>query len=182
MDTETPLWQFATNFYAYPNIANQLLALQDDDGCQINQLILSVWLASDGHCITRLPYSNEQSSTWQQEIIVPIRSIRQKIKQVKISYPLSDGLASCYQQVLAAELAVEKIELAMLYQQREIYAISSADNQLQLIEKNLEFCWGQQNKISVENQPQGAINKRQTKFIESAVRYVKQLVESQRYN
>ncbi|MEH6444503.1 MAG: TIGR02444 family protein [Oceanospirillaceae bacterium] len=151
---DNALWQFAVHFYQAPGIATQLLALQNQYALNINQLIFAIWLATQKHQLTGFPEVTTASESWRNDIVIPLRNLRFNIKQQKNStaedVSASIGVVkpahlieACYQQLLKAELAAEKVELSYLYQQRNEYSQIQfqSKSSAELVFENLNICW-----------------------------------------
>ncbi|MGB1237311.1 MAG: TIGR02444 family protein [Pseudomonadales bacterium] len=113
LDLESPLWRFALDFYAAEGVAENLLALQNDSQCQINQLLFALWAATQK---MRIEHPLDSKVThWQNQVTAPLRQLRFAVRQVKLAQP---ELAALYKKLLEAELAVEQVEIAQLYRAR----------------------------------------------------------------
>ncbi|EPJ43714.1 MAG: hypothetical protein OFPII_40040 [Osedax symbiont Rs1] len=144
MNIDNQLWLFANQYYRYPGVAQQLLALQNNHDLSVNLHIYVVWLVSIERKIVTLPSANCNVSAWQSEVTAPLRKIRQLVKQQKTANSsLEATLTLCYQQLLDAELAAEKFELGLLYHQHSEHSQGNAagGNLQQLLDYNLEFYW-----------------------------------------
>lgn len=142
MQKDNELWMFALTFYGYPNSAKMLLALQDKCALNVNILIYTVWLASKGQRIIALPERGSEVDAWHMQVVQPLRLAR---NYLKIQRDTNDNLNSVftvgYKQLLEAELAMEKIELALLFEMRD--TLSRNDDEAlgrsALIKNNLLF-------------------------------------------
>ncbi|MEM5528204.1 TIGR02444 family protein [Gammaproteobacteria bacterium AS21] len=141
-----PLWEFALDYYANQDIAQCLLALQDRDGYQVNVLIFTIWLTSKGLKLQKLPTKEQQVGRWHRDISVNIRALRQSVKRESSdNEALALVLASCYRKLLSAELAVEEVELMLLYQQHLQYTDVFEEHVTiaARLNDNLSYCWQQ---------------------------------------
>ncbi|MFT5706392.1 MAG: hypothetical protein ACI9ES_000671 [Oceanospirillaceae bacterium] len=151
---DNALWQFAKHFYAAPGIATQLLELQNKYALNINQLIFAIWLVTQNHQLMSLPNVASESEQWRCDIVMPLRNLRFNIKQkmscadgatVKSAIEATQLIEACYQQLLKAELAAEKVELSYLYHHRsEFYQLKpqyQPRGSAELVSKNLNVCW-----------------------------------------
>jgi len=142
----SPLWEFALDYYASDGIAQCLLALQDEDGYQVNVLILAVWLTSRGLKLHKLPEKEEQAGCWFNDVSVNIRALRKSVKpEGSEDGDLETLLANCYKKMLSAELAAEEIELMLLYQQHLQWSspFNANEGVLARLTHNLSCCWHQ---------------------------------------
>ena len=126
MDIDNKLWQFALAFYAQPGVAEQLLALQNDHAVSVNQMLFAFWLASEKNKLTGLPADTDESTRWRRQIVVPLRQIRFLLRQQRADELLKIATDDCYQQLLAAELATEQVELAFLFSSSEKHSEAAA--------------------------------------------------------
>lgn len=169
MDTENKLWAFANDFYAAPNVANQLLRLQNTYQVSINQLIYAVWLATQHHQLKCLPKHSDETHTWRSEIAIPLRTLRFQVRQIKQDETLQySGVDACYRQLLEAELAAERVELNLLAKALSRYS-QAAEQHLdvdKIVRENLILCW-RDNASHAPEIPEPFSN-----FIELACNYV----------
>ncbi len=143
MTKSSELWQFANDFYATGKVAKQLLALQNDYQLNVNQLIYAVWLSTFDYKLERLPAADENAASWRSNICIPLRTLRFELRRTKAQMTEQlDAVEACYQQMLAAELAAERVELDLLASQIENYAQANNANLAvdQLILKNIQCC------------------------------------------
>lgn len=98
-----PFWQFSLRVYARPEVAAACLDLQERRGADVNVLLLTVWLASEGRALEAATLDRvlALSRQWQAEVVGPVRAARRAAKT------LAPGL---YPQLKAAELACEQAE------------------------------------------------------------------------
>jgi uncharacterized protein (TIGR02444 family) len=123
MTKQSDLWQFANGFYAAPDAATQLLALQNDHQMNVNHLIYALWLSTIDYQLVSLPNVDEGAGAWRSEICLPLRTLRFALRRSKAEMTQKlDAVEACYQQMLAAELAAERVELDMLATDIEKYA------------------------------------------------------------
>jgi uncharacterized protein (TIGR02444 family) len=116
LDLDGPHWRFALALYAQPGAADACLFLQDRFGVDVNILLFAMFAAAErGMAVT--PEDMEGMDTaveaWRNEAVVPLRTIRRRLKQ-----PL-DHVAGAYAealrtQVKKVELLAERIEQALL--------------------------------------------------------------------
>lgn len=167
-----PLWEFALDYYASEDVAQCLLALQDEDGYQINVLILAVWLSSKGLKLHKLPAREEQAARWYRDVSVNIRALR---KSVKLANSEDDNveilLAHCYKKILSAELAVEEVELMLLYQRHLQWSepFNTGEDVLARLTANLSCYWHQ---MRVSSSSSDDHELRKLKLLESSHRYL----------
>lgn len=112
---DSPLWQFAVQFYQAGDVAQQCLRLQDESGDDVNLLLLCCWCDNQGMALSSA-YLGELAADqsyrqWREHCIVPLRSVRRGMK------PLGMTAAQVLRQQLAAlELQAEQCALEILYE------------------------------------------------------------------
>jgi uncharacterized protein (TIGR02444 family) len=172
-----PLWEFALDYYANEAIAQCLLALQDEDDHQVNMLIFTVWLTSKGLKLHKLPLKEEQLGRWHRDISVNIRALRKSVKHEKSEQDdVELLLANCYKKLLSAELAVEEVELMLLYQQylQCTYAFEEHVTIGAKLNDNLSYYWQQLQVKPISSDHQ----KRKLQLLELTLRYLQQNITS----
>ena len=106
-----PFWQFSLKQWQNNNLQIQLLTLQNEQDYRINLLLLAMWLSFEHKDIR--PHLNDlisKSSEWHEQIVAPIRQVRQAIPE-----HLPQQSLSLKSQLQACELQAEQIEQALLY-------------------------------------------------------------------
>jgi uncharacterized protein (TIGR02444 family) len=112
MQLQNPLWNFALAIYAKPEVENTCLSLQNEYGCSINRILLSLWLTTEkkSYQIDRLEHCN--SALWHDQITQPIRSLRHRVRS-----DLKGVADDVYLAIRKAEFESERVEIAYLYEQ-----------------------------------------------------------------
>lgn len=110
---DNPLWQYACQIYAKPGVERALLELQDSHGADINVILQSLWLASQGHAWSPTHVSN-MYTVWMSEQIQPLRLMRRKMKDEWVAKH-GQEFEGFRQQVKTLELQAEQYGLAMLF-------------------------------------------------------------------
>ena len=110
---DNPLWRHACQFYAQSGVEQTLLALQDEHGADINQILQAHWLGTeervwDQGCVS------EEYSLWMEQQIRPLRKIRRDMKQQWVE-ERGSAFEDFRQQVKKLELQAEQYGLALLY-------------------------------------------------------------------
>ncbi len=116
---ENPLWRYA--LLVYPRLQTELLALQTD-GARVNHLLAALWLGSKDLLISTELIS--LSERWYQEHCLPMRLLRLAVSAQREAVP---ELEQSYQTFKSAELAMEKIELGLIYLELNSLSESSSD-------------------------------------------------------
>ena len=115
LDLDGALWRFAVSFFGRPDVSEACLDLQDRAGLDI-VLLLSVIYAD--RMLTR-PLSlaqiaelGEATLRWRKDVVRPLRDLRRFLKPPRAGFPEERLLLR--DQIKAAELKAEQIQLAML--------------------------------------------------------------------
>jgi len=106
-----PLWDFAVKLYSQKPIASRLLALQDNDGLNINILLTLVWLGQSGKKLTTDDVDKliMAIDIIDANIVQPLRTARRNLKTL---FPLNTDL---YEKAKDLELVCEHIVLDQLF-------------------------------------------------------------------
>lgn len=108
----TQLWDFALSLYARDGVAEACLALQDEGGADICELLWVCWLASRG---LMLADEAEQSlgsvRDWQRQFTYPLRAQRRALKPLVAAQP---DVAPLRRTLKEAELLAERETLRQL--------------------------------------------------------------------
>ncbi|MBB6520442.1 TIGR02444 family protein [Pseudoteredinibacter isoporae] len=107
---ENLFWQFSLGFYGEAGVADALLELQDQHGCQVNMLLWCLWLGKQQHRLSTEVLSEALLllDEHQVEYLLPMRDLRRQLK----NHPELE----LYQQAKALELAMERWEQDRLYE------------------------------------------------------------------
>jgi uncharacterized protein (TIGR02444 family) len=115
-------WEYSLRVYALPGVADVCISLQDDHGCDVNILLLCLWLAetrssvfevSDVEAIRRFVAAPNDN------LVQPVRAVRRWVKLWSQDEIKAEPYASVYKALKDAELAGER-----LIQSRLIAALS----------------------------------------------------------
>ncbi|WP_435217848.1 TIGR02444 family protein [Luminiphilus sp. nBUS_07] len=102
-------WSWAVAQWTDPVVATEMMALQEEHGCTVLELLLMGWLGLQGWAVT--PEARHALATtaapWLDGVVIPLRSTRRGWRE-------NDGLASQRQQLQRLELKAE-YALAELY-------------------------------------------------------------------
>ncbi|MHB0774744.1 TIGR02444 family protein [Halomonas sp. WWR20] len=111
-DDSTQLWDYALALYARQGVAEACLALQDDAGADVCELLWICWLAGQG---LSLADDADQAlagvRAWQRDFTYPLRAQRRTLKPLAASSP---GIAQLRQRLKDAELLAEREALRQL--------------------------------------------------------------------
>lgn len=106
------LWSFTLDFYARPGIEQACLRLQAQ-GADVCVVLVGVWLGYRGvRCDpARLAAIAATASTWQAQVVGPLRALRTQWRQAAAG---DSALAALRGQVKALELQAERTLLERL--------------------------------------------------------------------
>ena len=111
------LWNFATDYYAQPGIAEVCLRLQDEHEFDVNLLLFCCWYGVH-YGIAEKPLLQalyEYSCDWQQNVVRPMRETRRWLKSAIASSPGNKHeLTMLRERVKTLELESERQQLEML--------------------------------------------------------------------
>ncbi len=104
-------WTWAIGQWRREELSARLLELQNQHGLVVLELLLLAWLGRRGHCLqhSAWQFMVSQVQPWVDEVIVPLRSTRQRWRDQPDMAPLRSLLADL-------ELHTER-QLAELYMQ-----------------------------------------------------------------
>ncbi len=120
-DLDNPFWRFSLAVYAAPGVADSCLRLQDGFGVDVNMLLFVAWVAADRRA--RLAPEDVQriedsAARWHKSLVKPVREARRQLKA-------SGG--PVYAGIKAAELKLEQIEQALLYDRSRALNLAAGD-------------------------------------------------------
>lgn len=116
---DNSLWQFSLQHYARANVANVCLDMQERFCCNTNILLWALWLSQQGKLLTLdiLQQALLEIEGWQQDYVLPLRQMRQKLKASLLTAESPDeSKQELRQSILQAELLAERQVLARLYE------------------------------------------------------------------
>ena len=138
LDHSRNFWNFSCELYAHERVADACLELQNSYGIDVNLLLFCYWHGRyhGEFPATTLKQAQEYSATWKQEIVQPLRNVRQWMKAHASEHAQVDQ--SQYETLRARvkfdELAAEK------YQQEALEQIALANvQQLANIDDKLAY-------------------------------------------
>ena len=115
LQLENPFWTFSLDVYARPGVADECLGLQARHGIDVNALLFCAWAGAVRAVALgeqQVVAIGERTTMWQQQIVLPLRGVRQTLKGLTQH---GDPVTSLRKDVAAAELSSEQIEQAMLF-------------------------------------------------------------------
>jgi len=103
------VWSYALKLYARPGVEAACLSLQVG-GADVCLLLASAWLASTGVAFTqpRMDALESAARDWREEVIVPLRSLRQRWRETARQ---NAALAEMRERIKQLELEAEKVLL-----------------------------------------------------------------------
>ena len=115
MSERRNLWAFALAFYGAPGVSAACLSVQESIGADVPLVIWSVWIGVDGRVLDMGEIAAAQNavSAWHQQIVRPLRDVRQRMKSGPAPAP-SDQTEALRDRLKSVEIGAEKIELALL--------------------------------------------------------------------
>ena len=111
MQLDKPLWHYISAVYSRPGVEATCLEAQRL-GLQVNSLLFCGWLAQQRKIYASNLF-NAVEAQWRDPLLKPLRSLRYQLRELKLS---QSGLTQCYESMKETELALEKVDIAMLWQ------------------------------------------------------------------
>lgn len=113
---EGPHWSFALRLYAKAGVSEACLVLQDRMGVDVNVLLFALFAAMD-RCVALderdLQAIDDQVASWRDEVVLPLRSIRRRLKSGPEPAP-DVATEALRDKVKRSEIAAEQIEQAIM--------------------------------------------------------------------
>ena len=114
---ESAFWQFSLAFYARPGVADACIRLQDEAGADVNVMFYVLFLATQSRQIGHADAARIDAfvKTWREAAIVPLRSLRRRLKTGIEPFPAArtEALRSAVKRI---ELETERLEQEWLEQ------------------------------------------------------------------
>jgi uncharacterized protein (TIGR02444 family) len=110
----TSFWDWLNEAYRREGVSPALIALQDEEGLNVNALLLCCWLACRHARLSAATAAEVErlSQVWSDEIIAPIRASRRALKTTNlISETQRKAVRGRVQEI---ELELEKLHAEML--------------------------------------------------------------------
>ncbi|MEM1110882.1 MAG: TIGR02444 family protein [Pseudomonadota bacterium] len=75
-----PLWDYAVATYARAGVAAACLALQDEQGADVNLVLYALWLADQGQALEleQVAAVDAVIDEWRREVVMPLRELRRR--------------------------------------------------------------------------------------------------------
>ncbi len=113
---DVPLQEFALGVYGAPGVAPLCLALQDQQGADVNLLLFCCWAAMcepQPLSAQRLNEAIAATAGWQGEVVAPLRALRRRLKDPPAGFG-ADGVSALRRAAQGLELEAECLELDCL--------------------------------------------------------------------
>lgn len=125
----TEFWEFSLAAYARPGVADACLSLQDRHGCEVNLLLLCLWLASSRCLYLRqedLCGAQQSADAPNEHLVRPVRVVRRWFKHWSRDNLDRELSASVYTALKLAELQCERVIQARLVAGLELDLLETA--------------------------------------------------------
>jgi len=113
-------WEFSLNVYAAPGVSGECLDLQDRLGADVNLLLFAAYAGSRGLILSAedIDECSRVVQQWREQIIKPLRSIRQLTKTflAERSPQIGQHIKDFCEGVKSVELESEKVQQELLFQ------------------------------------------------------------------
>ena len=108
-------WNWAVKAYGGAGVAESCLSLQDDDGQNVPLLLWAAWLASEGFELgdSQAAESAALARNWSDELIVPLRTLRRRLK-TQLSMADESLRLPLREKIKAVELEAERALMTTL--------------------------------------------------------------------
>lgn len=142
-DPREHFWRFSVETYSKHTVAPACLALQREYGVDVNMLLYCCWfgLMHGALSDTQITAANEFSMMWAEHAVLPLRSIRQWLKNsgCNDSRVETERCMALRERIKGAELEAERVQqraLALLTEPTQP-AASTVEQQVEAIVCNL---------------------------------------------
>ena len=108
MTDSNPFWTFSLALYGRPGVADACLALQDEQGMDVNLLLYACYATVCGQALSEADLRAVDAAVreWRAEMVAPLRALRRR----------SEG--DLKQRLSEAELLAEKSQQDMMWSSR----------------------------------------------------------------
>lgn len=116
LDMDNAFWRFSLSFYSRPDVAPACLLLQNRRSVDVNVLLLAIFAAVQRNRMLTsadLQAADDVVKAWREDVVVPLRRIRTRLKSGPAPAPsaVTEALRT---QIKLAELKAEQIQQAQL--------------------------------------------------------------------
>ncbi len=108
-------WTYGAKVYARPGVAEIVLALQDQDGANVNVLLLCAWLAESETSVLTISGLHAlltACAPWNAHVTKPLRAARRALKSA--SGEIAEPAQALRIRVKADELEAERLEQRLM--------------------------------------------------------------------
>lgn len=104
-------WSFSCRFYQLPGVAAACLALQDENGADVNLLLFALWAAARGRRLeeSELAAAERIARPWRENVTENLRTARRAMKAPPAGYDAM-GVEALRRKVLEDELEAERLQ------------------------------------------------------------------------
>ena len=104
-------WSFSCRFYRVPGVAAACLALQDENGADVNLLLFALWAAARGRRLeeSELAAAEQIARPWRENVTEKLRAARRAMKVPPAGYDAA-GMEALRRKVLEDELEAERLQ------------------------------------------------------------------------
>jgi len=110
-------WNYSLRIYARPGVADACISLQDRHGCDVNVLLLCLWLAETRRSVLEgsdIEAVQRSAAAANKHYVQPVRSVRHWFKLWRQDAITVEPYASAYAALKAAELGGERLVQSLL--------------------------------------------------------------------
>lgn len=126
-ETKNEFWRFSIALWDQQPLRSCLMALQNELGLDINLALFATWCASKNLSFEgNHPLIMSKAQQWSDNIVKPIRQIRELCKQ-------SDATSALYTSLLDTELQAEKYYQEALFELSHQLTPSKSDKHATLV-------------------------------------------------
>ena len=111
-------WDFSVRTYRTSGVSEACLALQNDQGADVNMLLFCCWIGAavgpfDDELFSR---ASEYSARWVENVVIPLREARTWMKHTGCTAELTptEDCMQLREQVKSVEFAAEKMQQQVL--------------------------------------------------------------------
>ena len=110
MTCSNPFWDYSIAVYSLDGVASACLVLQDRFGLDVNLLLYAAWLAQQEQRLSHDHLAGAEAliSEWREDMIKPLRALRQRWRQ------LTD-VAVMRDEIKSLELRAERHQQDVMY-------------------------------------------------------------------
>ena len=122
-------WDYSLRIYANPGVADACISLQDRHGCDVNVLLLCLWLAETRRLVLQVSDFEailRSAAAPNERLVQPVREVRRWFKLWSQDAIAAEPHASAYKALKEAELHGERMVQSQLIAGMNLAAFGSA--------------------------------------------------------